>query len=354
MTMKRETFEIVAASLEEARSQANARTPEECFVLSQTVLSDGRALTLREAAESTEAASKAARSKVPIGFRVDHEEETRSPEITTVRILAEGEAGARSKAQSQIDKDSAIKKITLATPGKRGFLGIGKTQNQYDVEILRYARVEIRCKSDAKLSVTIGKSEEAVKEETAILVRKALEIINREVVLAPVFQVKSAGDKGAVMDAANLLRQASTLESDNANLHCAYVGALRLAAQFKAADEENARLIELHPDCALARFSSEAWSGGGFISPSPFVFPEWTPTSTTLPMFYQDKLLTCTIFPAREGIHPRAVLFEKDGEGWWTAEKLRGVKAEVAVVLVSELGVAAIYRRCKGPICRRR
>jgi len=348
--MKQETFEIVAASLEEARSQAKAKIPQGYFVLSETVLSDGRAVTIRESAESTEAARIAARSKMPGGFRVEHEKETRRPEIKTIRVVADGEEVARSQAQSQLDKNSVIKKIMLAIPGKKGFLGIGRTQNQYDVEILKHAEVEIKCTSDAKLSVTICKTEESIKDEAEVFVRKALDIINRQVVLSLVFEVKDAGDTGSVMEAANLLRQALTVESDNSNLHYAYVGALRLAAQFKTADEENAKLIELRPDYALARFSSEAWNAGAVISPSQFAYPEWTTTSATLPMFYKDKLRTFTIYPAREGIYPRAVLFEKDSEGWWTNEKLRGVKAETAVVLVpGNPNIAAIYRRCTGP-----
>jgi len=348
--MKQETFEIIAASLEEAKSQAKTKIPQGCFVLSETVLSDGSTVTIRESAESIEAALEAARSKVPGGFRVEHEKEVRRPERKIIRVAADGEEGARSQAQSQLDKNSVIKKVMLVIPGTKGFLGIRKAQNQYDIEILSHAEVEIKCASDAKLSVTICRTEESVKDKAVVFVRKALDIINRQVVLSPFFQVKGTGDTGPLMEAVNLLRQALTIESDVASLHYAYVCALNLASQFKTADEENTKLIELYPDYALARFSSEAWSSGAIISPSPFAYPEWTTTSATLPMFYKGKLSTFIIFPAREGIYPRAVLFEKDSEGWWTIEKLRGIKAEIAVVLVpGNLNVAAIYRRCTGP-----
>ncbi len=189
-----------------------------------------------------------------------------------------------------------------------------------------------------------------MKEESASFVRKALDIINRHVILGPVFQIKESGDAGPVMEAANLLRQALALEPDNAGLHYAYVGALRLAAQFGTAEEENSKLITLHPDYALAEFSSEAWSTGSVISPAPFAYPEWTTTATALPDYYTDKLKNFTLFPAREGILARAVLFEKDTDGWWTKEKLGNVRAQTAVVLVpGHPNIAAIYKRCTGP-----
>ncbi|GAI29682.1 unnamed protein product, partial [marine sediment metagenome] len=186
--------------------------------------------------------------------------------------------------------------------------------------------------------------ESAMKEESATIVGKALDIIKRQVVLSPFFQVEGAGDTGPVMEAAKFLKETCTLEPDNASLRYAYVGALRLAMQFKTADEENAKLIELHPDFALAKFSREAWNVGARISPSPFAYSEWSNTCKTLPKFYTDKLHTFTVFPAREGMYARPVLFEKDSEGWWTKERLRSVKAEIAIVLYpGSPNIAALY-----------
>jgi len=155
-----------------------------------------------------------------------------------------------------------------------------------------------------------------MKEETVAIVRQALEIINRQVKFSPIYQVEGAGDTGPVMEAAKLLKEASTLESDNANLHYAYVGAMQLAMQYKSAREEIAKLIVLHPDYALARFSHEVWNARSTAQPSPFAFPEWTTTSTILPRFYSKPLQTFVVFPAREGIYSRPVLFERDSEGW--------------------------------------
>lgn len=205
-------------------------------------------------------------------------------------------------------------------------------------------------RSENILSTVDHATDIAIKKESAAMIKEALDIIGRQVVLSPVFQVKDSGDAGPVMEAASLLKQATSLEPHNASLHYAYVGALRLAAQFKTADEENAKLIGLHPDYALARFSSEAWKAGSVIAPSPFAFPEWTAATATLPDFFAGKLHTSTLFPTREGVYPRAVLFEKDGDGWWTKDRLKNVKSEVAVVLVpGSPNIAALYRICSGP-----
>lgn len=75
--LKQETFEITAGSLDEARAQVKGKIPHGFFLLSETVVSDGRPVTIRESAETTEQARTAARSKVPSGHRVEQEKETR-------------------------------------------------------------------------------------------------------------------------------------------------------------------------------------------------------------------------------------------------------------------------------------
>jgi hypothetical protein len=56
------------------------------------------------------------------------------------------------------------------------------------------------------------------------------------------------------------------------------------------------------------------------------------------------------LWPAREGIHPRAVFLEKDADDWWNVQKLRDVRIEFAVVFSpASPEVAGIYRKCSGP-----
>jgi hypothetical protein len=162
--MKQETLEMTADSLDEARSRVTSKMPQGFCVLSETVISDGQPVTIRESAETINGARTAVRSRVPKGSRIDHEKETRQSEVKTIRISADTQEAARNQAQSQLNKTTVIKTITLAIAGKRGFLGIGKTQNQYNVEVLKYAEVEIRFKTDAKIAVTICPEEEMKKE----------------------------------------------------------------------------------------------------------------------------------------------------------------------------------------------
>lgn len=154
--MKEETYEINADSLQTARDQARARIPEGFYLLSERVLSDGRPVILTESAEKSENAFAAAKARVPAGAHIVAEREVQAPELVTLQLLAENEASARKQSESKTDKTSALQTITLTIPGKKGFLGIGRTPNQYDIHILKKAVVEVTHKTDAKIVVTAG------------------------------------------------------------------------------------------------------------------------------------------------------------------------------------------------------
>jgi hypothetical protein len=154
--MQQETYEITADSLQAARDQARSRIPQGFYLLSERVLSDGRPVALKEIAENSESAFAAARARVPAGAHIVAEKEIHAPELVTLRLSAESEDSARRQAESKKDKTSVIQTVSLATPGKRGFLGIGRTPNQYEIHILKKADVEVTYKTDAKIVVTVG------------------------------------------------------------------------------------------------------------------------------------------------------------------------------------------------------
>lgn len=172
--------------------------------------------------------------------------------------------------------------------------------------------------------------------DIADLIRRGLEIIDCYLVIRP-------DSAEPVIEALKLLKQALVLEPNNSYLHFAYVGALRLAKQFESAKVQLEELIKAHPNFFLAKFSQDV------SSPTIFSKPEWTPTSKHLSPLYADNLHTSVLWPAREGIYPRAVFFEKDSDSWWTREKLADLTIEIAVVIADEMNVAALYRRCEGP-----
>ena len=154
--MKHETYEITADSLQEARNQARARIPQGFHLLSERVLSNGKPVTLKETAEKLEDALEAARARVPARARILSEKIVQAPETMTIRLSADSEDSARKQAESKIGKTSVIQTVSLAIPGRKGFLGIGRTQNQYDIQILKKAVVELTYKTDAKIVVTVG------------------------------------------------------------------------------------------------------------------------------------------------------------------------------------------------------
>ena len=84
-------------------------------------------------------------------------------------IEAPDERTARSQAKIfQIGKVPVAKSIKLLTPGSKGFLGIGKRLNQYEVEVLHEAVVEVTYKTNAKISAKMKKLEH---QEISMLVK---------------------------------------------------------------------------------------------------------------------------------------------------------------------------------------
>lgn len=162
--------------------------------------------------------------------------------------------------------------------------------------------------------------------------------------------IQSAGSEGRMMEAVHNFKQAHELQPTNAMIHFAYASSLRLALQGHEALAELQRIVALHPQFALARFTQEAWAVDSRRAPTVFEYPEWTATSNSLPAFYAEPVSGTMLWPARDGIQPGAVFLEKDADEWWNAHKLRDVRIELAVVFSpASPQVAGIYRRCSGP-----
>lgn len=154
--MKQETYEVTADSLPAARDLARMRMPKGFFLVSERVVSDGCPITITETAARSEVAFASARAKVPAGARIIAEKEVRAPGIVTRRLSAVNEASARTMAEGTLDKTSAIQTVSLAIPGKKGFLGIGRTLHQFEINILNKAVVEVTHKADARIVTTAG------------------------------------------------------------------------------------------------------------------------------------------------------------------------------------------------------
>jgi hypothetical protein len=154
--MSRSSYEVTADSLQAARDQARARLPSGSYLLSERVLCDGNPVTVRETTENSASAFAAARGRVPAGAHIVDEKEVRAPENVTLRLAAENEVSAREEAANKLSQESVLQDISLITPGKKGFLGIGRAPSKYEIHILEKAIIEITYKADAKIVVTVG------------------------------------------------------------------------------------------------------------------------------------------------------------------------------------------------------
>jgi hypothetical protein len=153
--MREQTYEITAESLSEARNQAKARIPPGYYLLSEQILSEDKTEIVKETSEKTEDAFATAKTKLPLGVVIISEKLVQAPGVYAMQLPGIDENAARKQAESKIDNTCDIKTISLKTPGSKGFLGIGKTLNQYEIQISKKAVAEITYKTNSTIKITI-------------------------------------------------------------------------------------------------------------------------------------------------------------------------------------------------------
>ncbi len=150
-------IKVVADSLEEARKKAKEAVPEDMFLVAAEVVSDGSQIrTIKAGAETSAAAMIAAEAKLPHDVCVIERRELVTSEKRTISIEADDEPTARLKTKSQIRGGEAIVAFRQAAEGGKGFLGIGKKANTYEVELAQAAVAEIIFRDQAVMSLLIG------------------------------------------------------------------------------------------------------------------------------------------------------------------------------------------------------
>lgn len=154
----RRTIEAEAESLEAARMQVKAQIPSGLAALSERILSDGEPKTAQGVGDTVEGAYEKAKKEVPTGAVVMEKKVLVSPKREVVPVEAFDEDGARADAAGKAERSSIINAVKLVRAGKRGFLGLGKRPNRYEVEILHRAVVHITHKARARVRVEVGKS----------------------------------------------------------------------------------------------------------------------------------------------------------------------------------------------------
>ena len=146
-----QTIEIEAETIEEARKQIRSQIPTG-FQFSEQVVSYGTQQTVRGIAETIEAAVAKAQKEIPNSANVTGQKELATPGQEVIKIEAFDERGVRTNIEN---RNAIVKNISSIESGKKGFLGIGKKPNHYEVEVFQQAVVEITYKPLAKISVTI-------------------------------------------------------------------------------------------------------------------------------------------------------------------------------------------------------
>lgn len=152
-------LEVEAETLEKARNKISAQIPDGFRIDSETIISDGKIRTVRESSDTIGLAFDNALGNVPNNSTVIEKNEVLVPERKSIIVEAFNEQEAVSNAHLEaagiLGKAAIVQNVELITIGRKGFLGIGKKPNKYEVEMSRQAKVEVIYKSMAKISVKL-------------------------------------------------------------------------------------------------------------------------------------------------------------------------------------------------------
>jgi hypothetical protein len=77
-------------------------------------------------------------------------------------------------ARGQAVNCARVTRVTLINPGRKGFLGIGKRPDCYEVQIAQQAVVQIYYKEKAKIRITVGEKKISGEKEAGISSMKSI------------------------------------------------------------------------------------------------------------------------------------------------------------------------------------
>lgn len=150
-------IKVVADSMEEARHKAKEAVAEDMFLVASDVLRDGlETKTFTATGETSAAAMNAAEAMLPPDVVVVDKRELVAPQVRTITIDAADEPTARLMAKSQLRNSEAIVNLRLATEGTKGFMGMGKSINRYELDIAQEAMAEIIVREKVLMSIVVG------------------------------------------------------------------------------------------------------------------------------------------------------------------------------------------------------
>jgi hypothetical protein len=113
-----------------------------------------RQKTVRASADTLESAFEKALSKVPPGANILKKEKLVDAKLEVVTLeVSDDEAARRQVEQKDVVH---IENVKLVEPGKKGFLGIGKRLNRYEITAKHLAIVKVIYKGKTKIRITLG------------------------------------------------------------------------------------------------------------------------------------------------------------------------------------------------------
>lgn len=156
--MNERQIEVEADSLDEAKKQLQSDLPKGCAILSEEILCKGELETVEGVAATVEEAVEIAKRKIPESATIAEEVVQTTPKRETTQVEAENGQNAASAAP--LKYAAKVELVSLNTPGKKGFLGFGKTPAIYDVTILQQAVVKVVFRQKAKIRAkTVSESQ---------------------------------------------------------------------------------------------------------------------------------------------------------------------------------------------------
>ena len=144
--MTERIIEIEADTVKDARRKLNTN---ELIVLEELILCYGRVENIEASADTVEEAFTKAQGKVPAGAKIETQNIKIAPKRVTLQVQGDNEESA-GKGKAEV-----IASVSLLTKGRRGFWGLGKTPNVYEVVIFQPAVVELRFRERAKIRVKV-------------------------------------------------------------------------------------------------------------------------------------------------------------------------------------------------------
>ncbi|MFN8398456.1 MAG: protein kinase [Anaerolineales bacterium] len=159
--MEKDTIEIEDYSLDAAEEKLRSQIPEGYLLISKIFISDGKPISIRCVGDTAYDAFTEAALKVPEEGRILNKIELAQAGQEVVTVKAFNEEDALSIAEKEASNPlginiKSIKILKLAIRGRKRFLFIKGTPNQYNIEIKRQAVVDIIYKVKVKLIAKIG------------------------------------------------------------------------------------------------------------------------------------------------------------------------------------------------------